>query len=61
MTAEDIENVRFEVNQLLMKRFGIDLFDVDEDSVMNDIRNGEEAEAIVDDLAEDYDLEEIET
>jgi len=59
MTAEDIEATRSEVNQLLMKRFGIDLSDVDEDAVMNDIRNGEEAEAIVDGLAEDYELEEL--
>jgi hypothetical protein len=59
MTAEDIEATRSEVNQLLLKRFGIDLSDVDEDAVMNDIRNGEEAEAIVDGLAEDYELEEL--
>jgi len=59
MTAEDIEATRSEVNQLLMKRFGIDLSDVDEDAVMKSILDGEEAEAIVDELAEDYELEEL--
>jgi len=55
----DINAGLAEVNRLLKERFGLDLSEVDENEVRQFLLNGEEPEAIVDGIKEDYDLTEI--
>lgn len=55
----DINAGLAEVNRLLKERFGMDLTDVDENEIRQLLFNGEDPEAIVDGIKEDYDLTEI--
>lgn len=53
------EGIR-EVERLLNEGYGISITDVDEDMVTRDLQNGEEPQAIVDFIAQKYDLEKSE-
>jgi len=52
----DIQEGLAQINDLLNKRYGIDLLDVGEEAAEKALADGEEPEAIVEWFAEKYDL-----